>query len=798
MQHPVPLRSLAAALGLLVSGPLAVLAQDAPTSSEIITLPEFTVSTSSASEYVATESITGTRVATVIRDLPFTVNVVTGDFMDDFAAFEFRDQFGYTSSISVWETLSTGYSVRGFDADVQLRNGFRRIGLIDKVNVQRAEVIKGPAASIYGTVLPGGTINIITRKPEAKPENRATVFYGSNNLKRARFSSTGPTGVANNLFYRVDFAIDENDYSVPFKHKSSYTASGQLLWKIRPATSLHVEYEQLDRFEDAIASTNIPFVRQAVQDPYRNPGRTYTRYTDLSVNLPRDQFPDMHQFNIQGPTNTSDRWVRTVNATFEHRINDTWTMRSAANWFERELQRVEVGGRDRVDLPSGLIPRGIPRYRPYPEQGLGWQTDFLASWETGAVKHKTLITFDYQQQSEQPERYDMADFITGMPAGVQAGLDPNNPVYDFVTYHQNPLIYVPGQMEDNTIDLWGVFASHRMTFFEEKMLAMTGVRYDYFRRDSINFLPSRTQTIVKDSEISYQMGVNFRILPQVTIFTNMSRSFVPQFAIGRNSDGTTYDLPPETGRGWEIGAKADFFKGNLTFTTIWYDIERTNVARDYFDAEVGLVLTRLSGKEASKGFEIDFNYVATPSLQFFGGFGFNDTEIVSQDQAPHLVGSPLRRAPKYNIGLGYKYTVKSGKVRGLFTSGGMRYYAKSLINPSLGRNITTTSVSPTNPFYNNPMPNGLLPFPQFAAGEALTSIPYAIRIDDGRDEIYNAPHIWFEGGIGYRWRSGTFMDRRLRHTVQLNVKNLADKRYTYGSAGPGPLREFTVSYDVRW
>lgn len=811
MSYPHPLRFRVLGVAACLLGTVALPAQtEDDTPPEVITLPEFTVTTSAASEYVATESITGTRVATVIRDLPFTVNVVTGDFMDDFAALEFRDQFGYTSSISVWETLSTGYSVRGFDANVQLRNGFRRIGLIDKVNVERAEVIKGPAASIYGTVLPGGTINIITRKPQAKPEQRVSAFYGSNNLRRARLSSTGPTGI-NNVFYRVDFAVDENDYDAAFKHKSSYTAAGQLLWKIADATSFHIEYEMLKRYEDAIASTNIPFTRQSVQDPYRNPGRNYNRYTGLSTELPADLFPDMLTFNIQGPKTYSDRWVNTVSATFEHRLNDTWTMRSAANWFERELVRVEVGSRDRVDLPSGLIPRGTPRIRPFPEQGMGWQTDFLASWETGSVKHKTLLTVDFQRQEEQPERSDMFDFDVGMPT-IGAGLDPNNPVYDFVTYNEDPSIYALAQKEDNTIDLFGIFGSHRMTFLNERALVMTGVRVDWFRREAINFLPTVSQSVVKDHEISYQIGANFRVLPSVTAFTNLSRSFVPQFAVGRNEDGTTFDLPPETGTGWEVGIKTDFFEGNLTFTAIYYDIERNDVARDAFDADTGLVRTYLSGSEGSKGFELDFNYVATKSLQFFGGFGYNDTEILENVEAPHLTGSPLRRAPQFNVGLGYKYTVKEGTLRGLYLTGGMRYFDKSLINPSLGRNISVSSVTATNPFINNRMPNGRLPFegpdlrpgaPEgavFTEGQIFTSMPYGqpIRLDDGRESIFNRSHVWFESGVGYRWRSGTFMGRNLRHSVQLNVRNLGDKYYTYGSAGPGPQREFILNYDVRW
>src|SRR5947207_1956699 len=67
-------------------------------SREIVTLSEFNVTASAATEYAATESTTGTRVASRIRDLPFSVNVVTGELLDDFNAVEFRDQMAFTSN----------------------------------------------------------------------------------------------------------------------------------------------------------------------------------------------------------------------------------------------------------------------------------------------------------------------------------------------------------------------------------------------------------------------------------------------------------------------------------------------------------------------------------------------------------------------------------------------------------------------------------------------------------------------------------------------------------------------------
>lgn len=792
-RHPKSSLPLAVVVATLGSALCAQTPAPASAPTDVVSLPEFSVSTTAPSEYTSAESITGTRVATKIRDLPFTVNTVTADFLDDFAAFEFRDQFGYTSSVSVWETLSTGYSLRGFDANVQLRNGFRRIGLIDKVNVERAEVIKGPAASIYGTVLPGGTINVITKKPQTKPGQRVAVSLGANDLRRAQVSSTGPLGSAKWL-YRIDAAWDESDYDQAFKHRETRTAAAQVMWKPAPTTSLSLEFEYLERKETGLSSATVPFrIQTGVLDPYRQQptsgtARTYTRYVGIAT--------EIFDFNTQGPLNFSNRDVYNLTATFEHRINDHFSLRSGANWFQRGLERQEVGGRDQFNPLTRTVPRGTPRLRPFPEGGASWQTDLLASWETGPVKHKTLLTVDYQRQTEQPERWDMktdaASLAIGMPGITSVSVD--NPNYTFVSYYDNPSIYTLAQKERNSIDLYGIFASERATFWDGRANIMTGVRYDYVDNHSRDLRAGTTSERQTD-EVSYQLGVNVRLLPAVTAFANFSRSFVPQFSVGNNVDGSTYELPNEFGEGSEVGLKAGFLDNRLSFTATVYEITRTNVARDTLDTTTGAAITVLSGEEKSTGYELDFNYVATPELQFFGGYGNNRTETVSNAQARHLEGSPLRRSPRDNLGLGAKYEFKSGTFKGLFATAGYKYYGRSIANPSTGRNITKASVTAANPFVNNPMPNGLLPFPQYAAGAVLTSVPSDVRVDDGRESVFNRAYDVVEAGLGYKWRSA---DRRYAHKVQANMSNLWDVRYTYGSTGQGLGRSYTLTYDLNF
>lgn len=763
-------------------------------SGEIVTLPGFSVTASTPSDYMAAESTTGTRVASKIKDLPFSVNVVTGEFMDDFNALEFGDQFAYTSNVIAYETISTGYSVRGFEADVQLRNGFRRIGLIDKVNVDRAEVIKGPAASIYGATLPGGIVNIVTKKPKATPEYRVGLSAGTNNALRAQASATGPVGSSKAFFYRVDMADDRRDYDQAYKHKEQYTGSVQLQWKPDAATSWLFEAERLVRNEEANANT--PFIIQpGAPDPYRKAGRTYNRYVGLATNL--------LEFNTQGPLNHSDRYVNTLTATYEHRLSDVWSFRSSANWFDRDLERQEVAGRDQYNPVTGRLSNSssyVPRLRPYGEGGAGWQNDMLAAFATGAVKHKLLVTLDWQRQTEQPQQFNGSAFSFPADSPVfQYGLDPANPDYRFYTFAEKPATYTASQNEDNVLDIYGLFVSERASFWNGRVIALLGGRYDSVFNHS-RTLPlygassATNAAYVADLEqrthsLTYQTGVNFQIVPQLTAYANASSSFVPQLGFG--TDPLTFQqfaLPNATGEGHEFGLKGSFLHDTLTFTLGYFDITRHNIARDATDATTGTAITYISGEESAKGWELDYNWSVTPSLQLFGGLGKTDSIVESNATARHLIGSSTRRTPEYTVGLGTKYEFKDGGLKGLYFTAGFKSNSESLINPSTGRNLNATA---SNPVFNKRLPNGLLINPNMPEDAEMTTGSY--RVDDGRESIYNAPfHVW-DAGVGYKFRFG---NRRYRHKVQLNVVNVFDDVYTYGSGGLGPRRGATFTYNL--
>ena len=135
--------------------------------------------------YVASESETGTRIASKIADLPFVVDVVTRPFITDFAENTMNDQLAFVAGFSPSE-ITGQYQLRGFSSPVELVDGFRRIGLIDTSDIDRIEVIKGPDASIYGAIQPGGVVNFITRQPTTVPSAEICIEGGTDNFLLCR------------------------------------------------------------------------------------------------------------------------------------------------------------------------------------------------------------------------------------------------------------------------------------------------------------------------------------------------------------------------------------------------------------------------------------------------------------------------------------------------------------------------------------------------------------------------------------------------------------------------------------
>ena len=264
---------------------------------QVVKLSPFKVTTDKDKGYKATNTTSGTRLNTEIKDLPMPIEVITEQFIKDIGANDLRQSLQYSAGIQLQtqndfasqgafgnqgipgrinnpegSTANPNQSVvkiRGFDTEASLRDGFRRQNSTDTVNVARIDVIRGPNSLLYGVGNFGGVVNYSVKQPETKAGGSIGIEAGSYGLKRATLDLTGP--ISNTVSFRLTTAVqDQRDYT-QYKTEKHWFVSPVISWKPWKNTEilLDTEFGTQD-----ISGNGFQSVR-AVPTAYVNDGNGY-------------------------------------------------------------------------------------------------------------------------------------------------------------------------------------------------------------------------------------------------------------------------------------------------------------------------------------------------------------------------------------------------------------------------------------------------------------------------------------------------------------------------------------------
>jgi outer membrane receptor protein involved in Fe transport len=250
--HPaLSSRRLLALLFLLVTAAFAQTAHPpSPSPAEpedVVTLREFEVSAARAtSAYVATESTAGTRTGAKLTETPYSVQVLTNEFMNDFQLFEMADQLRYVAgAFSGAEDTgaNNGRTLRGFSPPV-LRDGFSRANPPNRATVDRVEIIRGPVSTLYGQSSPGGLINYVSKRAKRTPRYSLTATLGdSYGFQRFAADATGPL-VKDQLYYYAVYAHDYTDSDLQYFYNQKDLYAAGLTYVLSPRTSITASWER--------------------------------------------------------------------------------------------------------------------------------------------------------------------------------------------------------------------------------------------------------------------------------------------------------------------------------------------------------------------------------------------------------------------------------------------------------------------------------------------------------------------------------------------------------------------------
>ncbi|HEY0943895.1 MAG TPA: TonB-dependent receptor, partial [Opitutaceae bacterium] len=627
------LLSLAAA-ALLLSRAGRAQREPAPYSEEeTVTLSEFQVTSSPDDGYRASNALSGTRFNTALIDLPKPVDVITSEFIADIGAIDLSEAVAYSGSITQAnasandDITGSNFNVRGFNTFTTYRNGFRQFGIIDPINIDRIEIIKGPSSVFSGPIEPGGTINVITKRPSMKPSASLAFRYATYDTRRVEATATGPLNDSRTVAYRLATAISHTGYQYDFSGLDKQVVGGGLSWKISDKTNVVFEGQFVNNRSEPVATARIV-----------NNARTGYVTT----------IPDT--FNRNGPQAYSNTTQYSGTIDANHRFNDMFSLRAGLYYRYQSLERLRDVGSS-VQTAAGLLAR-TGEYEPHAESfALNPSVNLLGSFKYGEIKHRLIMGYEYYYERTSNDVY-RRTFTALNPAA------PNYDLADGVGYNPYDLRRTYGEQSAYSV-------SNLFTLLDDRLLLLQGIRVsetDDERKRLNNYL----KVINQDTTSVPNYGVSYKLRSDLTVFASYSESYLPVNLQGSVTDAQGRTFPPSTGKGVDYGVKFDLLEGRISGNVTGYEIDRENTLIPDID-NPGFNISE--GLTKVKGVDTTVSLRLINSWRVLAGYSYTDGVLVNGSEPNGRIGNvPMHKATMWNT-----YKFRDGAFKGLSVGLGMIY-----------------------------------------------------------------------------------------------------------------------------
>ena len=584
--------------------------------------------------YLVPDAASATRTDTPIRDIPASIQVIPQQVIKDQQITRLDEALRNVSGVTFAgnnDNRGIRFSLRGFGAQAYsgsapvLRDGFRVYGVQgfpELSNLERVEVLKGPASILYGEIDPGGVINLVSKQPLAEPFYEAELQVGSQPFVRPRFDISGPLTTDAKVLYRLNALYQ---YSQSFRNYDNdidrFSVAPIVTWKIGDRTNLTFSLEYTK--DNGPADFGIVASNNGI------------------VDVPRSRVSN-------NPNDTIENTYLSVGYNLEHKFSDNWTIRNAFRYQYYTYNYSPLALPFNFDGTTGILTRFFAD-QDDTIKDYSLQTNVVGKLTTGSIKHTLVVGVDLNN-SEESEKTNFGGSDT---------INIFNPVYG---PEPDPST-LPILFNDTTnTKRLGVYAQDQVTLLDNLFL-LAGFRYDTVKRTATNNINGTEQSQTNDA-ISPRFGILYRVIPEFSLYASYSRSFNPNTA--RTAGGSP--LEPETGEGYEVGVKADLLRSKLLATLSYFDITKQNVA---VSDPVNFGSSLATGEQQSRGVELDITGEILPGWNIIASYAYTDAEVTEDE--PARIGSRLPGIPRHSAGLWTTYEIQAGNLQGLGFGLGFNY-----------------------------------------------------------------------------------------------------------------------------
>jgi iron complex outermembrane receptor protein len=631
------------------------------------TLPDtvVTAETPQAAYAAPATSMSGLKLNTRLLETPQAISIVPQALIRDQDARQLDDVIKNVAGVtpggyySEWDY----YRIRGFDAAFTtyqdgLRGDFDGVG-VETFGLERVEVIKGPASSLYGQAPLGGIVNLVSKKPKREFGGEITFTGGMWDYYEGTLDiniplrtpgaptpskdgkSTGPANASDDLgiYFRLLALYDSHSSFVDYYDYQRIFIAPSLTFEWGTDTSLTL----LAHYQNDSGLFSMPLPARGTVQPN-----------------PNGEIPINRFIGIPGKTGQMDVDTFRLAYEFKHRFNDVVSLRQNAGYYLVEQTWNNILYNAVLDPDDRTLYANPYQYDKGKYQRFMVDTGLDFTFATGSIKHSLTFGADYYY-SHQQARYREIDY-NDFP-GSYVPIDLFDPHYGNLTL---PPYATQSSFDAHEHNLGIYLQDHAK--LTDKLTLTLGVRQEFLWADDSGSYGS-TPLNSTDDAFTPKAGITYEFIPGLAAYANWSRSFVPQWS---SRDAAGLPIAPEEGENWEGGLKYDLLGGKVSGLVSVFNLTRQNVATsnlataDPFDATV-------SGEQRSRGVEFEIAARPVRGLEFTAAYTYLNAEVTVDNDIP--VGTPLLGVPKSSVNVWLKYTLQDGPLKGFGFGVGGRYYS---------------------------------------------------------------------------------------------------------------------------
>lgn len=575
------------------------------------------------------------------KDIPQTIDTIDVSKYKLYGTNDLSVMLQGTPGVSTsYDMRGDGIMLRGFSADAGdiYRNGIRESGQVRRstANVERIEILKGPASVLYGRSGGGGVINMVTKSANFESPSNVGIYAGS-------YENVGGT-------IDINKVLSDN-------------------WAIR----LVGEKSDTNSFRDGVGSN----------EEMLSPSLTYRSDDERLLWTTEFTYDDLNRVPDRGPSynnlpeGTSIKMgfaqdgdyvkdiLKTARTDVKYEFLPGWNFHWGLSHREAQqnFDHFYAGSLCQVDKIPTAKDKGC--YKGYINQTYYWQQttnkttantwDISGEFNTRGLKHNVLIGTDWTYEQREPllsNKNQDGSLIYGFVNPLTGDRFSNRGSGHIITSHN----YNEGTN-------YGIFLQDLISV-NDQIKMMLGARYDYYEAKTTNKLEDSSSygqsRSVKNETMSPNIGFVWQPVPEHSFYASYSKSFSPfggsmgVSAVSATTDLKAFNYEPQYNDQYEIGIKSDWLDQRLNTQLSAFHIKKHNI-RDHEDPEDDNSPYVIVGENESKGFEFSFIGQAFNNVYVRGGYGYTDAKINADKVEPELVGNYLRNVSKHTGNLFVRY-----------------------------------------------------------------------------------------------------------------------------------------------